>query len=131
LPSSSPVPGIPASAADPASVSSVAQDPAPQGHDQIPPELAARFSPRSLMAEISDGSDTFIACSVHATPATGRYGPKPGKLVNHWMPLFHGGAALALSQLTIPFVFPIDANEPRSERSIACRCTGEGARQEG
>jgi hypothetical protein len=100
---------------DPASVFSLAEDPAPQGSDQIPAELAARFSARSLMAEISDGSDTFIACSLHATPGTGRYGPKPGKLVNQWKPFFHGGAALALSRLTIPFVFAIDANEPRSE----------------
>lgn len=55
------------------------------------------------------------ACSFHATPGTGRYGPKPAKLVHEYKPFFHGGVAVGLSRLEIPFVFGIDANEPRSE----------------
>jgi hypothetical protein len=45
----------------------------------------------------------------------GRYGPKPGTRVRNWKPFFHGGVAAALAALTLPFVFAIDANEPRAE----------------
>lgn len=35
--------------------------------------------------------------------------------MRNWKPFFHGGVAAALTDLTLPFVFAIDANEPRSE----------------
>ncbi len=87
----------------------------PPGYEALPAGLLGRYCARSLLVEIGGAGHRFAACSFHATPGTGRYGPKPGKLVHEYKPFFHGGVALALSRLEIPFVFAIDANEPRSE----------------
>jgi hypothetical protein len=35
--------------------------------------------------------------------------------IREWTPFFHGGVALSLADLTCPFIFAIDANEPLSE----------------
>jgi hypothetical protein len=106
---------IPREMFDPHAIAEFSQERAPAGYDQIPGSLLARFAARSLLAEISDGSRRFVACSLQATPGTGHYGPRPGKLVGEWKPFFHAGAAAALNDLTLPFVCAIDANEPRSE----------------
>lgn len=53
-----------------------------------------------------------VAASLHATSGTGRVG---GQKVSEWKPFFHGAAALAFSDLGLPFIFAIDANEPESE----------------
>jgi hypothetical protein len=87
----------------------------PSGYERLPEELLVRFRARSLIAQIVDGPDEFAAGSFHATPGMGRYGPKPGTRVRKWKPFFHGGVAAALTALTWPFVFAIDANEPRAE----------------
>jgi hypothetical protein len=87
----------------------------PPGYEHLPPELLLRFRARSLIARVADGLHEFAAASFHATPGTGRFGPKPGIVVRNWKPFFHGGVAAALAELTTPFVFAIDANEPRSE----------------
>jgi hypothetical protein len=87
----------------------------PPGYERLPEQLLVRFRARSLIARITDGLYQFAAASFHATPGTGRFGPKPGKIVGNWKPFFHGGVAAALTALTYPFVFAIDANEPRSE----------------
>jgi hypothetical protein len=84
-------------------------------YSELPDALVARFRARSLIAEISGAGRQFAACSFHAAPGTGRYGPKPGKLVHEYKPFFHGGAGAALSRLNDPFIFAIDANEPKSE----------------
>jgi hypothetical protein len=78
-------------------------------------ELLASCSPRSLIAKVVGAGREFAACSFHATPGTGRYGPKPGKLVHEYKPFFHGGVAVALSRLDDPFIFAGDANEPKAE----------------
>jgi hypothetical protein len=83
--------------------------------EQLPGELLVRFRARSLIARIVDGPREFAAGSFHATPGMGRYGPKPGRRVGDWKPFFHGGVAATLTGLTWPFVFAIDANEPRAE----------------
>jgi len=64
---------------------------------------------------VTDGLHEFAAASFHATPGTGRFGPTPGTVVRNWKPFFHGSVAAALAELTSPFVFAIDANEPLSE----------------
>ena len=87
----------------------------PSGYEQLPGELLVRFRARSLIARIVDGPREFAAGSFHATPGMGRYGPKPGRRVGDWKPFFHGGVAATLTGLTWPFVFAIDANEPRAE----------------
>ena len=51
---------------------------------------------------ISAGLVGFVAASFHATPGTGRFGPKPGIVVGNWKPFFHGGVAVALAELTLP-----------------------------
>jgi hypothetical protein len=81
----------------------------------VPAELLARYRARSLLVEISSGPGRFVAGSFHATPGTGRFGPKPGRRVGRYKPFFHGAVAAALSRLDVPFVFAIDANEPRAE----------------
>jgi hypothetical protein len=89
-----------------------------EGHraaPSLPAELIGRYRARSLLAELLAGDRTFVAGSFHATPGTGRFGPKPGVRVGRFKPYFHAAAAAALSRLDAPFVFAIDANEPRSE----------------
>lgn len=61
---------------------------------------------------MSGGARPFVAAAFHATPGMGRVG---GQLVSEWKPLFHGAAAIALTELELPFVFAIDANEPQAE----------------
>lgn len=98
----------------PAAIETLIGPDTPSGYERLPGELVARFRARSLIARI-DGPREFAAGSFHGTPGMGRYGPKPGARVRHWKPSFHGGVAAALTTLTSPFVFAIDANEPRAE----------------
>ena len=65
----------------------------------LPDELVSRYRARSLIAKVVGAGREFAACSFHAAPGTGRYGPKPGKLVHKYKPFFHGGVAVALSRL--------------------------------
>jgi hypothetical protein len=83
--------------------------------DRLSDGLLARFRARSLLAHVGDGDREFVAGSFRATPGTGRFGPKPGTVAPNWKPFFHGGVASALHELEMPFVFAIDATEPRSE----------------
>jgi hypothetical protein len=99
----------------PAAIEALIGPDTPPGYDQLPAELLVRFHARSLIARVADGLNDFVAASFHATPGTGRFGPKPGIVVRNWKPFFHGGVAVALAELNLPFVFAIDANEPRSE----------------
>jgi hypothetical protein len=55
---------------------------------------------------------TVVFASFHATPGTGRCG---GTVVSGLKPFFHGAVATELARMNCPFVFGIDANEPRSE----------------
>lgn len=99
----------------PAVIEGLIGEDTPPGYERLPQELLVRYQARSLIARIADGVHEFAAASFHATPGTGRFGPKPGKVVRNWKPFFHGGVAAALTELALPFVFAIDANEPRSE----------------
>jgi hypothetical protein len=82
-------------------------------YDALPHRLASRFSVRNIFAEISDRDDgVFVAASLHATPGSGRI---DSVRVKEWKPFFHGAVAIELSRLSDPFLFAIDANEPRLE----------------
>jgi len=107
----------------PAAVHALVGPDTPSGYEQLPAALLGRFRSRSLLAEITGAGPRFAACSFHATPGTGHYGPKPGKAVDKYKSFFHGGVAVALLGLEIPFIFAIDANEPRSETSTASHST--------
>lgn len=97
---------------EPVAVARRIDESVPVGFEVLPERLAARFSTRTLFAEVSGGERDFVAAALHATPGTGRVG---GKIVSEWKPFFHGAAAISLAELQAPFVFAIDANEPRSE----------------
>lgn len=97
---------------EPTAVASVIDEPVPKSYEVLPAALAARFSSRTLLAAISGSERPFVAATFHATPGTGQVG---GKLVSEWKPFFHGAAAVALAELELPFMFAIDANEPRAE----------------
>jgi hypothetical protein len=99
----------------PATIEALIGPDTPPGYEQLPGELLVPFRARSLIARIADGLHQFAAGSFHATPGTGRFGPKPGTVVRSWKPFFHGGVAAALAGIASPFVFAIDSNEPRSE----------------
>ena len=109
---------LPPSAFAPALVSAALGDPIPAGYEILPEALADRFSTRTLFAEVSGAAQAFVVASFHATPGTGRVG---GKLVSEWKPLFHGAAAIAVTELALPFVFAIDANEPEAETIATVR----------
>ena len=93
-------------------VAGAIDEPVPDSYEVLPAALAARFSCRTLLAAISGSERPFVAATFHATPGTGQVG---GKLVSEWKPFFHGAAAVALAELKQPFMFAIDANEPRAE----------------
>ncbi len=78
----------------------------------MPERLAYRSSGRSILAELALNGETFVVGSFHATPGAGTVG---GMSVGEWKPFFHGAVALELAHIEAPFVFGIDANEPRSE----------------
>jgi hypothetical protein len=103
---------VAAAAFAPVTITAAIDESVPKGYEQLPEELAARFSARTLLAHIGGGQRPFVAVAFHATPGTGRVG---GKEVSEWKPFFHAGAAVALASIELPFVFAIDANEPRSE----------------
>jgi hypothetical protein len=84
----------------------------PVRYESMPSRLACRFSARTLFAEVVGDAGPFVACSFHATPGSGRVN---GQVVREWKPFFHGAVAVALSQVDLPVVFAVDANEPRSE----------------
>lgn len=78
----------------------------PAGFETLRRRIAYRFSARALLAELMAGERRFVVGSFHATP---------GVSIGEWKPFFHGGVALALSRLELPFIFAIDANEPMAE----------------
>ncbi len=84
----------------------------PEDFEPMPERLAYRSSGRSILAELALNGETFVVGSFHATPGAGTVG---GMNVGEWKPFFHGAVALELAQIEAPFVFGIDANEPRSE----------------
>jgi hypothetical protein len=90
------------------------EDELPSGFEDLPERLRYRYSARTLLAELTIDGRRFAAGSFHATPGTGKVG---GRRVSEWKPFFHAGVALQLSKLEQPFVFAIDANEPRAETS--------------
>jgi hypothetical protein len=81
----------------------------------LPAELVARYCARSLLVEVAAAGRSLVAASFHATPGTGRFGAGPGRPVGRYKPYFHGAVAAALARCELPFVFAIDANEPRFE----------------
>jgi len=87
-------------------------DELPVGSQPVPERLTYRYSARALLAELTVGGRRFAAGSFHATPGTAKVG---GVRVSEWKSFFHAGVALQLAKLEVPFVFAIDANEPRSE----------------
>lgn len=97
---------------EPVAVGSRIDESVPIGFEILPERLGTRFSTRTLFAELSGGERDFVAAAFHATPGTARAG---GRLVSEWKPFFHGAVAISLAELQAPFVFAIDANEPRSE----------------
>jgi exonuclease III len=113
------------SAFTPAIVATALKDPVPFRYEVLPDALAERFSTRALFAEVSGATRPFVAASFHATPGEGRVGKQK---VSDWKPLFHGAAAIALSELDLPFVFAIDANEPPTETADAVRFGWEEGR---
>jgi hypothetical protein len=84
----------------------------PADFEPMPQRLAARYSGRSALAEIAVDGRPIVVGSFHGTPASGKVG---GKRVGEWKPFFPGAVAIELSELKHPFVFGIDANEPRAE----------------
>lgn len=87
------------------------EDP-PQGFQPMPERLAYRYSGRSVLAEIKLDGIPLIFGSFHGTPGSGEVG---GTKVGEWKPFFPGAVAIELAGLNTPFVFGIDANEPKSE----------------
>ena len=84
----------------------------PAGFQPMPQRLADRYSARSIMAELTVADESLVVGSFHGTPGSGHVGGKP---VREWKPFFPGAVALELSRIQSPFIFGIDANEPRSE----------------
>jgi hypothetical protein len=82
------------------------------GFEPMPERLAVRYSGRSALAEIAVGGRFIVVASFHGTPASGQVG---GNKVGEWKPFFPGAVAIELAELKHPFVFGIDANEPRAE----------------
>ena len=103
---------------EPAVLADAIDEPVPDGYEVLPSGLAIRFSTRALLAEVSGGERRFVAAAFHATPGTGLV---DRKLVSEWKPFFHGAAAVSLEALKLPFVFAIDANEPRAESPDSVR----------
>lgn len=98
----------------PAVVARAIREPIPAKYENLPSGLACRFSARTMFAEVHTADGTFVAGSFHATPGTSRAG-KGWRHVSEWKPFFHGAVALTLAELESPFIFGIDANEPKSE----------------
>jgi len=103
---------IPPEAFDPVAVAKALSDPGPPAFDVMPERLAQRFSARTLISRITGSGGTFLAASFHATPGTGTVG---GQMVGEYKPIFHGAVALHLAHQSEPFVFGIDANEPKAD----------------
>ena len=72
---------------EPVAVGSRIDESVPVRFEVLPERLAARFSTRTLFAELSGGERDFVAAAFHATPGTARVG---GRLVSEWKPFFHG-----------------------------------------
>lgn len=102
---------------EPANVRVRVEEPTPNGHAELPTRLANRYAVRTLFGEYSVLGRRIVFASLHATPGSSKAGV-PGRRhqkVHEWKPFFHGATAIALSELALPFVFAIDANEPKSE----------------
>lgn len=97
----------------PAVVAEAIDEMTPEGHEQMPDNLAGRYAARNVFAEIELGDARFVAAALHATP--GSTDVRKGLTVHEWKPFFHGSVALELERLSLPFVFAIDANEPLAE----------------
>jgi hypothetical protein len=89
-------------------------EPAIEGWDALPENLACRYALRTAFAELSVGPQRFVAASFHATPGRG-WVRRNEVRVHEFKPFFHGAVAAALSEVQLPFIFAIDANEPRRE----------------
>jgi hypothetical protein len=96
----------------PATLQGAIYEEPPEGFEPMPERLAYRSSGRSVLAELGIGAETVVVGSFHATPGAGSVG---GMSVGEWKPFFHGAVALELARAKAPFVFGIDANEPRWE----------------
>ena len=90
----------------------IPEDPIPD-YEELPANLACRYSGRAPFAEVALNGERFVAASFHATPGRGMV--KKNMPVHEFKPFFHGAVALALADLELPYVFGIDANEPLSE----------------
>ena len=77
---------IPERLFSPAAIEELIGPDTPPGYEHLPHELLIRFRARSLIARVADGLHEFGAASFHATPGTGRFGPKPGTVVRNWKP---------------------------------------------
>lgn len=96
----------------PAAVNEHIPEPVPEELEAMPERLADRFSARSLLCELDVRGSRVVAGSFHATPGTSTVA---GRLVHERKPFFHGAVAVELTDVNEPYVFGIDANEPRSE----------------
>ncbi len=85
--------------------------PPPLDPRPMPDRLLHRFSARSLLADLRVAGQHLTVGSFHATPGTGQVG---GEHVGNRKTYFHAGVA-AMSAVQTPFIFAIDANEPRRE----------------
>ena len=90
----------------------IPEEPIPD-YEELPANLACRYSGRAPFAEIALDGERFVAASFHATPGRGMV--NENMRVHEFKPFFHGAVALALADLELPYVFGIDANEPLSE----------------
>ena len=102
---------------EPARVAAEIDESTPSGHEVMPPRLAARYALRTLFSELSVSGRSLVVATLHATPGTSRVRlpDNTRRRVREWKTFFHGAAAIALRETRLPFVFAIDANEPRSE----------------
>lgn len=105
---------IPGGDFQPEAVRAEIDEETPPDHEVLPERLACRYSARTLLAELVVDARSFVACSFHASPGTGKVG-QGSRTIHEWKPFFHGAVALELSRTKQPFIFGIDANEPLSE----------------
>lgn len=101
----------------PAVVAKVINEETPIGFEEMPENLACRNAARNVFAELKLNGTRFVIAALHATPGTSEVSKK--QTVDQWKPFFHGAVAVELGRLNLPFVFAIDANEPKTETADA------------
>lgn len=79
---------------------------------EMPERLADRYSGRAMFAEVALDGQHFVVASLHGTPGTGEIGKRR---VGKRKTFYPGGIATELAKLELPFIFAIDANEPKRE----------------